>query len=779
MATPADNVSDCAKTLSLLSSTMDKFSGQIDKLIDAVKNIKIGTGKGGGRSGGGGADADAIDVAKINSTQRLAEAKAVADLEFSKAKAFHEYELKAAKLRSQRNGKLDESVYQKELLLVEVNSRSRYYAAKKAADISIRGAEQLNSTELYNAGATVKTARNFENKANSQEIANMKNLQSINQSHAIKSSHIELALDDQISQAAIAQNKKVEAAKLKAKAAADKASMSQIEEDKKYAIDAAKLVGDEALKNAKIAGDAAFAEAGRVARATLANAKLSAKMSTTLDARQRESMINSAKDASDAAFDGAKVAADAALDGATKAAEAALRGASASRKEMLDLDRKIFNASVSDNASLTQSKLASEEAVNNARRNLNTQIEKEEIAKQKKIADAAKKRSGGSGGGQKNKSMDFTGAKSFDPKEFLNSLKGGLVSGVANATTQGFSVFQKTRQNVSNATGGKGAPGGGIASTMAGPVAAIGAIVGVVGALTTAFMALIEMVGKFVGALDPALMQQLGLAFENLSAVIGIGLRPIVSAVVLVIKAFGDTLVPVMKQLEPVMIKLSMALLNAVIPFLLIWGYELELLIPVIEALIPTVVALGDVIMLCVKLLIPPLQILSGALLVVISIFNLVVSAVYLLLAAFYAASGELKSWVPGKGKAAEADKSMAASMEKRSLDAARESVQGGAKGMGLMLEGAKGYIPGSGDPNKRERAKPGGAEGAAAKGASYSGVADLGKNMMQAAFGSSSQNVENQQLAQQKQMNAGIDRIGGFLFGWERPREAAAGVRN
>ena len=516
-------------------------------------------------------------------------------------------------------------------------------------------------------------------------------------------------------------------------------------------------------------------ESLRLARAQQADANAISVASGSLDAqRSREILAN---------------------ENATAAAARSLNEQRS--REILANEQETISAARSLNSQRNRALLANDEATAAAARSLDAQRSRAILANEdayqrasNAAADAAasakERRSSGlqeqrtrSQGERSRVARDFSGARSFDPKEFLNSLKGGLVSGVANATAQGFSVFQRTRQNVSNATGGNGAPGGNIASAMAGPIAAIGTIVGVVGALTTAFMALIEMVGKFVGALDPALMQQLGLAFENLSAVIGIGLRPIVSAVVLVIKAFGDTLVPVMKQLEPVMIKLSMALLNAVIPFLLIWGYELELLIPVIEALIPTVVALGDVIMLCVKLLIPPLQMLSGALLIVISIFNLVVSAVYLLLAAFYAASGELKSWVPGKGKAAEADKSMAASMEKKSLDAARESVQGGAKGIGLMLEGAKGYIPGSGDPNKRERAKPGGAEGAAAKGASYSGVADLGKNMMQAAFGSSSQNVENQQLAQQKQMNAGIDRIGGFLFGWERPREAAAGVRN
>jgi len=758
------------------------FSSKMNNLIAAVEKIKIGGGGGSGKKGGGGgggADADAIDVAKTNSTKRLAEAKAVADLEFSKAKATHEYQLKAAKLRSQRNGKLDESVYQRELALAENYSKNKYHAAAMTADASIKGAELLNNQELNIAGATAKTIRNFENKANNQKIANAKNLQSVNQSHQVKSSHIELALDDQISQSKIAQDKKVEAAKAKAKAAADKASMSQTEADKKYRIDAAVATGDEALKNAKIAGDAAFAEAGRFARASLANAKLDAKMNTTLDARQRVALISGAKDASDAAFDGAKATADVALDGAIKAAQTALRMAGASRKEVLAFDRKIFNASVSDEAFLTQSKLASEEAVNNAKRNFNTQLEKEEIAKQKKIADAAKKGSrGGGGGGPKDKSMDFTGAKSFDPRAFFDSLRGGLISGIVGAATQGFAVFQKTRQNVSNATGGKGAPGGAATAAMGPIIGAAGAAVGAIGALSGGMMALFEMVGKFVGALDPALMQQLSLAFENLSAVIGIGLRPIITMAVVIIKAFGDALVPVMKQLEPVMTKLSMVLINAAVPFILMFADQIETLIPFIEALIPIIGLFGDLLLLSMRILIPPFKVLAGVLMIVVGIFDLVAVTVYMLLAAFFAAAGELKSWVPGFGDSSKADKQMAKDMVEKSKASANSAGEAMKKGANLIIDGVENSF-GLDSTNKKEKPKPGGAGGAAAKGASFSGVADLGKNMMQAAFGSSTANVANKQLNQQKQINQSIEKIGGWLFGWAKPRDPAAGVRN
>jgi len=374
-------------------------------------------------------------------------------------------------------------------------------------------------------------------------------------------------------------------------------------------------------------------------------------------------------------------------------------------------------------------------------------------------------------------SSNFSGAKNFDPKEFLNSLKGGLVSGIVGAATQGFAVFQKTRQNVSNATGGKGAPGGAAAAAIGPIIGAAGAAAGAIGALSGGMMALFEMVGKFVGALDPALMQQLSLAFENLSAVIGIGLRPIITMAVVIIKAFGDALVPVMKQLEPVMTKLSMVIINMVVPYILVWADQIETLIPFIEALIPIIGLFGDLLLLSMKVLIPPFKVLAGVLMIVVGVFDLVAVTVYMLLAAFYAAAGELKSWVPGFGDSSKADKQMAKDMVEKSKASANSAGEAMKKGANLIIDGVENSL-GIDSTNKKEKPKPGGAEGAAAKGASFSGVADLGKNMMQAAFGSSTANVANEQLNQQKQINQSIEKIGGWLFGWAKPKEPAAGVR-
>jgi hypothetical protein len=204
---------------------------------------------------------------------------------------------------------------------------------------------------------------------------------------------------------------------------------------------------------------------------------------------------------------------------------------------------------------------------------------------------------------------------------------------------------------------------------------------------------------------------------------------------------------------------------------------ELDRVLPVIEALIPIIGFFGDLLLLSMKNLIPPFKVLAGVLMIVVGIFDLVAVTVYMLLAAFYAAAGELKSWVPGFGDSSKADKQMAKDMVEKSKASAQSAGKAMVGGANLIIDGVENAF-GLDSTNKKEKPKPGGAEGAAAKGASFSGVADLGKNMMQAAFGSSTANVANEQLNQQKQINQSIEKIGGWLFGWAKPKEPAAGVR-
>ena len=125
---------------------------------------------------------------------------------------------------------------------------------------------------------------------------------------------------------------------------------------------------------------------------------------------------------------------------------------------------------------------------------------------------------------------------------------------------------------------------------------------------------------------------------------------------------------------------------------------------------------------------------------------------------------------LPGQSARAEGAQKQADAAGAKSADALRNAGNNIADG---------GNMIGNALTSTEKEIKGGESRGAAAKGASYSGVADLGKNMMQAAFGSSTQSVENKQLEQQKQAAGELGIIRGLLLNWKQPRDPAAGVRN
>ena len=338
------------------------------------------------------------------------------------------------------------------------------------------------------------------------------------------------------------------------------------------------------------------------------------------------------------------------------------------------------------------------------------------------------------------------------------------------AATQGFAVFQKTRQNVSEARGGRGAPGGGAAAAMGPIVGVMGVAAAAMGALTGGFSILIEMVGKFVGALDPAIMEQLNLAFSDLSAVVGIGLRPIITAATVIIRSFADALVPVMRKLEPIITKLASVMISIAIPIIVAWADQLEMLMPVFNALVPIVAILGELFSAVLMIVIPLFKVLAGVCLILVGVFNTVVAAVHGFAAGIlWAVTGLLKI-VPGQS-------ARAAAAQKQAEAAGASSAAALSNAGSNIADGGK--MIGTAFTSTEKEVKGGESRGAAAKGASYSGVADLGKNMMQAAFGSSTQSVENKQLEQQKQAAGELGIIRGLLLNWKQPRDAAAGVRN
>ena len=76
------------------------------------------------------------------------------------------------------------------------------------------------------------------------------------------------------------------------------------------------------------------------------------------------------------------------------------------------------------------------------------------------------------------------------------------------------------------------------------------------------FMGILGDASKFVGALNPGLILQLGFAFKDLYATIGLALQPVVEGMIAGIRTLADFLVPISKELAPLFANLTTAFLD-------------------------------------------------------------------------------------------------------------------------------------------------------------------------------------------------------------------------
>lgn len=278
--------------------------------------------------------------------------------------------------------------------------------------------------------------------------------------------------------------------------------------------------------------------------------------------------------------------------------------------------------------------------------------------------------------------------------------------------------------------------------------------------IPAAFMSIVSLGKSFVSALDPALMQQLELAFANLSAVIGIAFTPIISAAVVIFQEMADQLKPVMDFLVPSIQNFALTLIDIAVPYIKTWAYALAEMGPVIENLTGLMQPFAAVIM---PIVIAGFRGIATILNVVIGVFNFAIGGVYALIGAFDKAAGWLTSWV---------SKDSAKEWDKKAEEAFANVKKYGDQGM-------KSFSDAFGDVSQKVApATKGGGAGMAARQASYAGISDLGKSMMQAAFGSSKEAVANQQLEQQRRAADGIDRLVGLGLRQDNGNRRQAGVR-
>lgn len=302
-----------------------------------------------------------------------------------------------------------------------------------------------------------------------------------------------------------------------------------------------------------------------------------------------------------------------------------------------------------------------------------------------------------------------------------------------------------------------------LGATVAGAASGFAAFAGALAAVPGVFMEVVNMVSQFVGALDPALMQQLSLAFSDLQATVGVALRPVIQAVIPIIKAWADTLLPLMQQLEPVIASLADKLMTLATIYITIAANVIAQLIPVIESIIPIFDDLAEILMILLPVVIFTFDLLGRTLNFVIGIFHSFMVGIKMITVVLLEAAAWITSWF-SKSKA-------------ESIKGASKAVQ---ESMGRSLQAqADAFGRAFGPSVRANQGEKGGAAGLAAKSASYAGIADLGKNMMQAAFGSGTKGNEVRMVNGIEKMAEGIGEMAKWMGGQAKENKKLAGVRN
>ena len=221
-----------------------------------------------------------------------------------------------------------------------------------------------------------------------------------------------------------------------------------------------------------------------------------------------------------------------------------------------------------------------------------------------------------------------------------------------------------------------------------------------------AFSKLTSFAGSFVSAVNPALMQQLGLAFKDLQAVIGVGLQPIIAAAIPIVRAFADSLQPVMQALLPTFDQFAQSMIS--------------LSGPIISLVVEAFAALEPVMAVVTAAVEAWAAILTSLAPVISTVFKEVIYRITQVATTFQWLVGKLLSWIPGTG---DAGKKL---ME--SADSAQKTADLYYQGQSNVQKAVKAPV------------QKGAAAGAAAQAASFKGISEFGKGLMQAAFSSSTQ---------------------------------------
>lgn len=99
------------------------------------------------------------------------------------------------------------------------------------------------------------------------------------------------------------------------------------------------------------------------------------------------------------------------------------------------------------------------------------------------------------------------------------------------------------------------------------------------------FKKITDIATRFVSDFDPALVENLNSRFRDLNATLGVALRPIVDVARDVVKSLSDYLLPVMKQLEPIVREIATVVGGALQEGAKELGDALQQMMPLFEGL--------------------------------------------------------------------------------------------------------------------------------------------------------------------------------------------------
>src|SRR5262245_43282997 len=113
-----------------------------------------------------------------------------------------------------------------------------------------------------------------------------------------------------------------------------------------------------------------------------------------------------------------------------------------------------------------------------------------------------------------------------------------------------------------------------------GIVEAFGAVTDAAANLVGGFGALSASMLPFVQAFSPAIVGAFGAAMHDLAAVIGVALAPAMEVLTLAVRDAGDVLLPLMRQLRPILQDLAFSGLRIFRVMLEAWANQMQALIP-------------------------------------------------------------------------------------------------------------------------------------------------------------------------------------------------------